>query len=284
MIASNYICFNGSFHKEDTPIFTAQNRAFKYGDALFETLHASGTIVQFFPEHTQRLAESMISLKMQVPKSFDEVLLRNITKLLNKNKLYQGARVRITVFRNDGGLYTPTSNETSYLIEATKLENDQYVLNKKGIVIDLYPEIKQPKNIFANLKTTNALLYTMAGIYKTENNFDDCLLLNEDNNVIEAISSNIFYVKENSLFTPSLSEGCLRGIMREQIINIALSLGYTVFDDCTIKPDELLAADEIFLTNAVSGLKWVVAYKDRRYYNKVAKQFTQQLNAIAFND
>lgn len=119
-------------------------------------------------------------------------------------------------------------------------------------------------------------------MYKNENKWDDCLLLNERQNLVEGISSNLFVVKDGVLFTPSLESGSVNGIMREQIIQIALNLGITVYDDCIIKPEQLKDADEIFLSNAIVGIRWVVAFEERRYFNRSAKILIEELNKKAF--
>ena len=285
MIRSKYICNNGDFVLSDSPVLTTQNRAFRYGDGIFETMHANGTIVQFFNEHYMRLMYGIEKLQMSVPDYFTSKYINNlIIKLLNKNKLYQGAKIRLSVFRSDGGLYTPLSNNLSFIIEAEELKHAKYTLNNKGLVIDIYDEIKKNINYFSDIKSSNALLFVLAGIYKQKNKIDDCIILNQENKIIEAVSSNIFIVKNNQLYTPALTEGCVSGIMRAQIIQTALSLNYTVFDDCNIKPDELLSADEVFLTNAVSGIRWVVAYKNRRYFNKISKILINKLNETSFNN
>ncbi len=285
MIKSKYICNAGNFVLSDSPVLTTQNRAFRYGDGIFETMHANGTIVQFFNEHYMRLMYGIEKLQMNVPAYFTSKYTNNlIIKLLNKNKLYQGAKIRLSVFRSDGGLYTPLSNNISFIIEAEELKHAKYTLNNKGLVIDIYDEIKKSINYFSDIKSSNALLFVLAGIYKQKNNIDDCIILNQENKIVEAVSSNIFIVKNHQLYTPALTDGCIPGIMRTQIIKTALSLNYTVFDDCNIKPDELLSADEVFLTNAISGIRWVVAYKNRRYFNKTSKILINKLNETSFND
>ncbi|MCK5822930.1 MAG: aminotransferase class IV [Bacteroidales bacterium] len=283
MIKSKYICNNGDFVLSDSPVLTTQNRAFRYGDGLFETMHANGTKVQFLDEHFIRLTYGIEKLKMNIPDYFTINHIKNlITKLLNKNKLYQGAKIRLSVFRSDGGLYTPLSNNISFIIEAEELEHAKYTLNKKGLVIDIYNEIKKNINYFSDLKSSNALLFVLAGIYKQKNKLDDCIIINQENKIVEAVSSNIFIVKNNQLYSPALTDGCIPGIMRTQIIKTALSLNYTIFDDCNIKPDDLLSADEVFLTNAISGIRWVVAYKNNRYFNKTSKLLINKLNESVF--
>ena len=274
-----YICFNGDFVKEKQTVLTCQNRAFRYGDALFETIRVSSKKIFLFDDHLKRLTKSMGFLKMNVPSSFNkEDLSKQIIKLLNTNRLFQGARLRLTVFRADGGFYTPVTNNISYIIEAEKLENEKYILNKKGLIIEIYDEFKKPVNALSNFKTTNAFPYILAGIYKKENGFDDCILLNQNNNIIEAISSNIFLVKGKSIYTPSIDDGCVAGVMRNKIIDIAIDLKYIVFEDASLRITDLLNADEVFLTNAINGVKWAIAFRTKRYYNTVSKQLIAELN------
>ncbi len=126
------------------------------------------------------------------------------------------------------------------------------------------------------------MLYIMAANHKQQHGLNDCLLVNEMGNIIEAISSNLFIVTNNILQTPAVESGIVKGIMREQVINLALKHNFTVFDDCEITETDILKADEIFFTNAISGIQWVVAYKQRRYFNKTAKIMAQLLNEATF--
>lgn len=283
MQISKYICINGEFLKSDQPVFDTDNRAFHYGDALFETIHANGTKPQFLELHIQRLIRGMKILKMNIPDNFrHEYFERLITNILNKNRQLQGARIRITVFRNSGGLYTPSSNEISFLLESSPLEHDRYVLNMKGITVDIFEDVQKPANILSNLKTTNSLIFVLAGIFKKEKDLDDCLVLNEKQRIIESISSNIFIVRNSKILTPGLNEGCLAGTMRHTIIEICRNLDYSVNDNCSLTVQDLLAADELFLTNAIAGIIWVLAFRQKRYYNDTSKILIQNLNELSF--
>ena len=279
---SHQLSYNGEFYSEETALFTADNRAFRYGDSLFETIHCNGTQIQFFDEHIERLMLGMNQLGMEIPNNFPETIEINIKSLITKNKSFLGTRIRLSVFRNSGGLYTPNTNSISYLIECSKLEDPKYFLNKKGLKIGLFDTYKKTSNSLSAFKTGNSLPFILAGLHKSEMKWDDCLLINERQNLVESVSSNLFVVKDGILFTPSLESGAVNGIMREQIIQIALDLGMTVYDDCIMKPEQLLEADEIFLTNAIVGIRWVVAYGERRYFNRSAKVLIEALNKRAF--
>ncbi len=126
------------------------------------------------------------------------------------------------------------------------------------------------------------LIYTLAAIYRKENGFDDCLLINEKNALVESVSSNLFIVKNKVLFTPPLDDGCVEGIMRKQIIKISRKLNYKVIDNKSLFPDDLIQADEVFLTNAIRGVSWVVAYKEKRFFNTTSKTLIRELNVSNF--
>jgi len=283
---SKYISYNGKIILKDHIRVDFDNRSFQYGDGLFETMHSLGNSVQFFYEHMERLINGMKALKMEVPVRFsiDTLGLQNeISKLLTKNRVFKGGRVRLTVFRENGGFYSPQSNEINYVIQTENLAQDKYIFNEEGYSIDVFEDIKKPVNILSGLKMTSSVFFVMAGIFKTENNLDECLILNERGNVVEGVSSNVFLVKENSIYTPPLKSGCLNGIMRGRIIKIAKAAGYTVYDGVPIQLADVMAADELFFTNAISGVKWALGYKQRRYYNKIAKQLNLILNESVFS-
>ena len=139
MAVNSFILYNGQYHLKDEFGLSFKNRAFCYGDALFETMHANGTEIQFFDDHMIRLKYGMKILKMEVPTIIETGFIeKEIIKLLHKNKLYQGVRIRLSVFRNEGGKYTPTDNNISYIVETEYLENDHYELNNKGLIIDIF--------------------------------------------------------------------------------------------------------------------------------------------------
>lgn len=285
MSVNSFILYNGEYHFKDEFVLSYKNRAYCYGDALFETMHANGTEIQFFEDHLTRLIYGMKTLKMEIPTTIETGYIeKEIIKLLHKNKLYQGVRIRLSVYRNEGGKYTPTDNNVSYLCETEYIENDHYELNQKGFIIDVFNEIKKPINAFANLKSSNALLYVMAGIYAKNNKLDDCILLNEDGNIVEGISSNIFLVKGSTISTPPLKDGPVAGIMRKQILKIADLNGLKINFEKSLNETQLLNADEVFFTNSISGLRWVLAYKERRYFNHIARQFIDKLNVSAFRN
>lgn len=278
MKQNNFICFNGELHNSNTPVFTLSNRAFHYGDGIFETMRAIGTTVPFLELHYKRLVKSSEILKMNLPENFSlKFLSEKISRLLNANKLFRGTRIRLTMFRKDGGLFLPDSNEVNYSIETTELESDKFTLNKKGLSLGVYPDYRKNIHPFNRLKLINSQLSILGAMFSAENNLDECLFLNEHNRIVEAVSYNIFIRTGNNLATPSHSEGCLAGIMRHIILDVASKQGMNVSDSAQITENDLLNADELFLTNAVSGIRWVLSFGNRRYFNTAAKILTEKL-------
>lgn len=280
MSTPSYINFNGFIDKDDEPIFTAKNRGFRYGDALFETIRVVNGKPCFIEDHFQRLKKGMDVLKMKPGGniSFND-LKGQIEKLLEKNHIKKGGRIRLTVFRAAEGLYAPKNQTKSYVIEAKPFDENEYVLNEKGLVVDTYSECKRNRNILSQIKTTNCIPNVLAGIYKDENNLDECIVLNDLGRISEAISSNIFLYKNHSIYTPSLEEGCMDGVMRKQILKVAKEMNINVFEGM-LNGSMLLQADEMFLTNAIRGIQWVGAYRQKRYFNKATKEILEHLNQL----
>jgi branched-subunit amino acid aminotransferase/4-amino-4-deoxychorismate lyase len=285
MTLKRYIWINGDMISSDTPALTVDNRSFSYGDGLFETIHAFGTVGRNLNLHLSRLKRGMEILDIDIPAFLDEQMLsKEITRLLNKNRFFGSARIRLTVFRNHGGKYIPENNSAGIIIEAEQLEYDMYKLNSKGYIIELYQEIKKPISPLSSIKSCNSLYYILAGIYQKNINVNDCLLVNEHDRIAEAISSNVFIVKDDNIYTPAISEGCIAGVMRDVVIKVAPSLGLKVNNQVAIPIQKLLDCDEIFLTNAIVGVRWVGAFRQQRYFNKVSKLLTNAINRHTFPD
>lgn len=277
----SHCIYNGHVISLYEPAISFSNRAFRYGDSLFESIRFTNGKIMFLADHVKRIKLSMTTLRMNVPAEFTTGNIEAlILHLLEQNNIKQDARIRLTVFRNEGGFYTPDTNDISFLIESESLETNGYQLNQKGLWVDVYAEIKKQINKISNLKTGSALLYVMAGITKTSLKLDDCLLVNDNGNIIESISSNIFVVKNGTLYTSPIADGCIDGVMRKQILDIAAQNKILTFEQ-TLTVHTLTNGDEVFLTNAIKGIQWVGQFKNKFYTNQKSVFFTEKLNALA---
>lgn len=277
------VCFNGEFVQVDDIRYEDIKRGFSFGDGAFESIKIINGKPVFLVHHLKRLNSAIKRLKLCT----DQPLHLNyiepiIIDLLRLNEIYEGGVVRISVYRSGKGTYLPKTNDLSYIIETFKLKENLYSTNKKGLKIDVYDDILKPLNILSPYKLANAQLYVLASVYFKENQLDDALIKNENGNIIETTSSNLFISSNGVLYTPALSEGCVGGIMRMQVINLAITNGMLVYEN-PIQIQHLLSADEIIITNSIKGIRWIGQYKDKRYYNSLASKLTDLLNREVVN-
>ena len=276
----DYINFNGSILPADQLIFKANNRGFRYGDGLFESMRYMKGKLKFPEMHIDRVQKGMKLLRFDNCSLIDAWFLREkVEELVRRNRTGADARIRLTIFRDSEGLYSPVSNKFGYVLEIQKLDESQYVLNKKGLIIDVYDEIPKPVNALSNLKTCNAMIYVLAGIYKNQNALDEVLILNHHGFLCESMSSNVFVVYDRKLYTPALNEGCIAGVMRQVVMRLAKENDIELVE-AQINPDILNEADEVFLTNAAKGIQWVMGYNNKRYFNEVSRFLSEKLNLL----
>jgi branched-chain amino acid aminotransferase len=273
-----YQNINGKVQEASVDGISISNRAYLYGDGLFETIRVFNGELINFENHYKRLQEGAAVLKIRMPNFFtEEFFFEKINELLSLSKIEGGGRVRLSIDRMSGGNYVPDYNEATFAIEVKPIDDSDFVLNSKGIEVDIYTEHKKTRSKLSNIKTKNGLIYVLAGINAKEKNLDNMLLMNDAMGIIESSSSNLFVVSNGVLYTPGLEDGCLAGTMRMQIINLALKNGVKVYE-CSILPQNLLSADEVFLTNAIEGVKWVIGYRTKRYFNTTSRKFVAWLN------
>ena len=274
------INFNGTIVSEDANILT-HNRAFLYGDGVFETVKIINNKILFLEDHYFRLMSSMRVVRMEIPMNFTmEFLEEQILILVNKNGLTSSSRARITVYRNDGGYYLPQNNTISFLIYAVAVENTLYSIEKKEYEVDLYKDFYITKQLLSSIKTTNKIINITGSIFANENGLDNCLLLNDSKNIIEALQGNIFMLMGNKLITPPVSEGCLNGIMRKQILSLAKKIENLDVVEEVISPFDLQKADELFVTNVIKGIQPITQYRKKTFTTKISLELLEKLNEM----
>jgi branched-chain amino acid aminotransferase len=215
-------------------------------------------------------------LRIGLPAGMDRAAFERSLMLLVERSGVRSGRARFTLYRSGGGYYRPQQDDGAYTVELTALPDAHYALNPNGLVVDIWPEMRKPVNELSRHKTLNCQYYIMAALWSRSRGLDDCLLQNDRGNIIESSSGNLFIVSNGVLYTPSLSDGCLGGVMRAQVINLALANGIKVYE-CSLNPQNLLAADELFFTNAVQGLRWAGSYRTKRYAHRLAGGITELL-------
>jgi branched-chain amino acid aminotransferase len=272
------INFNGILQESDTNLLE-QNRGFLYGDGVFETLRIVDGTILFFEDHYFRLMAAMRIVRMEIPMNFTlEYLEEQVLSLVKKNKIEQSGRARITVYRNNGGFYLPENNQVSFLIQTSAITSRVYSIGEMEYEVDLYKDFYISKQLLSTLKTTNKMIHVTGSIYAKENDLDNCILLNDSKNVVEALQGNLFMKIGNMLITPPISEGCLNGIMRKQILNLAKKETNLEVLEQVISPFDLQKADELFITNVIKGIQPITKYRKKEFRVEISKMLIDKLN------
>ncbi len=273
------INFNEQILESDSKL-SIYSRGFNYGDALFETIKTSYGKVLFWEDHYFRLMASMRIMRMEIPMNFTmEFLEDQIKKTLAANKLEQAsARVKLLVQRNEGGLYLPDNNTVDFIITAQIIQEDFYLFKDEFYEVDLFKDYYISPTLLSTLKTNNKAINVVGSIYAKENNLNNCLVLNTNKHVIEALNGNVFVLKDNVIKTPPIIDGCLKGVMRKQLIEIVKAIPEYEIVEASISPFELQKADEIFITNVIVGIQPVTKYRKKTFSKEVSKMLLQKLN------
>ena len=273
------INFNGDILDQEKFSLTAENRGFKYGDAVFETIKVVNNKVIFWEDHYFRLMASMRMLRMKIPMSFTlEFLEKEILSLVKANNTSQKSRVRLTIFRKDGGLYMPKTNEIDFLVEASELNHNI----KNDYKIDIFKDFYNYSGLLSTIKTNNKMLNTLASVFAKENDLDNCILINEKKGVVEVTNGNIFIVKDNVVKTPATTEGCIKGIVRKKVLEILSKNEEFKVEETSISPFEIQKADEVFITNAIIGIQPVTQYKKKTFKVDFSKKIAKNLQVLEF--
>jgi branched-chain amino acid aminotransferase len=267
---------DGELISDDQLSLKWNNRAFLYGDGVFESIRVWEGKLMLWEDHYFRLMSSMRIARISIPDNFTpEYLAECMHDCCAANEL-ENARLRISVFREGGGRYLPVETEVRFLIEVSPLDEALYGLNEQGLEVELYQDQFKMSGVHANIKTVSSQLYVMAAIFATENGWDDALLINESKSIVEGSSSNIFLIQGDEVITPALTEGCVRGVMRKNLIDLFQKEGVKVREE-RVSPFELVKADELWLTNAIKGIQWVGKYRKKTYQSDKAAEWSLRL-------
>ncbi len=273
------ININGELLFEQNIKLSTENRGFKYGDAIFETIKVSNNRIIFWEDHYFRLMASMRMLRMKIPMEFTlEFLQKEILKTVAAQDNAASYRVRLNIYRKDGGLYTPKTNEIDYLIDVKK----NIYITKEVYKVDIFKDFYSYSGLLSTIKTNNRMVNTLASIYAKENDLDNCVLINEKKGAVEVANGNIFILKGNTIKTPALTEGCIKGIIRKKVIEIITKNPEYNLEETNISPFEIQKADEVFITNAIMGVQPVTNYKKKQFKADFSNKIAKSLKVLEF--
>jgi branched-chain amino acid aminotransferase len=269
--------YQGLWVSGEEPQLALSSRSYRYGDGFFESMRFEQDCIQHAELHDSRIRKSALLLKMNIPNDFELQNLETDIREFLSLKNIPSASVRCTFFREGEGRYKPENQSTHVITEVRATDFRGYPLNEKGLTLGMFNELSKNANYTSAIKTNSALTYVMAGLHAAENNWDDCVIINDSGRIAETVSSNIFTVNGEFINTPPLSEYCVDGVMRKVVMQLAGAYGYSVQEN-PITAISLGAADEIFVSNAVKGIQWVGEYGGKSYKNATSKKLSDMLN------
>lgn len=248
---------DGQFLRNDKLLAGAGSRGLRYGDGVFETMKVNRAAIQLGGQHMKRLFSALELLEFVCPAFFTpDYLLEKITQLAARNSHEKLGRVRLMVYRGDGGLYDPTNHYPHHIIQTWELPEANHAWNENGLVVGIHRKAQKAADALANCKTNNYLPYVMGALEAKRERWNDAFVLNTNGRIADATIANLFLVKDGSLFTPALSEGPVAGVMRQYLLDKLGAVGYSLFE-MAITEQMLAEADEVFLTNSSYGIRWV---------------------------
>ncbi len=270
--------FNATLLEKESCVLSINNRGFKYGDSLFETIKVKEGGICFLEDHYFRLMASMRMLRMEIPMNFTleylEEQIENLIKILEDKSI---SKIRCTVFRKDGGLYAPINHDIDFLIEAFEGETQK----KETYTIDIFKDHYVNSGLLSTVKSSNRLLNVLSSIYADENELDNCILVNEQKNLVEASNANVFLVKGLVIKTPKLLDGCIKGVMRKKVIEVIEKHSDYTIEEVSISPFELQKADEVFVTNAIIGVQPVTNYRKKKFSTVVGGLISKEIDRLS---
>lgn len=268
---------DGFLSEKGDKLYDTSNRSMRYGDGIFETIKLVNGELMFWKDHYNRLFKGMKHLKLDTIGKEEDFWKKEVEKVIVKN-YFTNARIRIIVYRNSPGTYTPMGNRVGFLIEGTRFDKPNYMYSKEGLRLGLFEGDHKGMSPMNNLKTTSALLFVLAGVHKKETEVDDVVVLNAAGRVCETVSSNIFAVIDNKVITPKLSEGCLDGVMRKQIIK-AIKQKEIDFEEGELTLEKLRSANEIFTTNSMAGVQGIGEFEGKSKDLSFVKELQSYLDS-----
>ncbi len=277
MDQGQFLFLDGKFSRSNLPVISADNRSFRYGDGFFATIKYSHQKMQLAQFQMERMMNTLQLMHFRVPAYFTEAYIQSaILMLLKKNGHNKMARVRCTIFRGDGGINDEQNHFPHLMIQSWPLDCSSNTLNSNGLMIDVYKNAVKSVDSFSNLKTNNYLPYIMGAIWAKQNFLNDVLILNQKGMITDSSIANIFLVVGGELSTPPLEDGPVAGVMRRFVLELAHANGMRV-EERSMRPEDLLKADEVFLTNAIYGMKWVKAYGNKTYGSSFVDSFFNKM-------
>ncbi len=252
------------------------NRGLKYGDGFFETCRVYRGNILFLDAHLLRMARAMATLQLTPPSSWKSNFWQQQSRALwEATGRIEHGRLRITIFRSGKGDYFSSGHQPEFLMELCALEGF-YQVGSPLQRIGIYKGMRKDFSSLSAVKSLAAQPYVLASLYAARRGWQDALLLNSKQQVVEATRANVFLLCGRRFVTPPIASGCVAGIFRKLVMRYLYKKGFAVVQK-PLQEQDLMKADELFLTNVIQGIIPVSRLGRRHYAIHQTTQLAHQL-------
>ena len=237
-----------------------------------ESVRVEAGKIVFWEAHYFRMMASMRILRMGIPMTYTmEYLEEQVLLLLQESDLLKkSVQIHFSFFSTDSVSRSNPIVPCSFFIHAEACEK-MLGIQTSDRSIDLYKDHWVVKGLYGNLEQSNDRLRKLAFVYAFENDFEDCVLLNEYKQITETITGAIFVVKGNQIKTPPLTSGCRSSVYRQVVIDLLVKQdGLDLVED-VVSPFELQKADELFVVSLSNGIQSVKQYRKKVFVSTTAE-------------
>lgn len=260
-----YVNINGRLFKETSANVPYNNRSFRFGFGLFETMLLQDKEILLKEYHWERLFSSMEQLGFSTPELMSkEWLEEEVLRTVKRNKLEKLCRIRLQIYAGRGGLFDGQYPWSEFVIECQEVDPALLQLNQKGLITSYTEGLQKSADSISNYKSSNAMIYSIAARQTLNKKIDDAIIVNTDDHPIETTIANIFCIQKDKIYTPALSQGCVNGVMRKHIIKELSSKGFSI-EEKAISRELLEKCDSVFATNAIRRVKWIAQIGKKEY-------------------
>lgn len=245
----NTLYINGKLLPSGQALLSVDERGFRFGDGVFETIALHGGAPYLLEYHLQRLQAGLKALTLHANISFDAI----IRDVAVANNAKEGI-IRVYVSRGIGSQgYLPAMPAPAPTVVVQWMPPITLLRSAVKLWLSTYEKIS-PRALPTHAKLAQGLNATLARMQARDNGCHDALQLSAGGHISETSSANIFWVKEGKLYTPALSTGALAGVTRRRVMELA---GDVIETEAGL--DALQHAEEVFFTNASTGITSVEA-------------------------
>lgn len=270
MSIGKYILVNGTFVPTDEyRISLAESNALLFT----EKIRAVRTALPFFNEVLELIKLKLLIFNTPFPDFTDNKgagLKRQLERTLTKNKFFLGALLTIT--------FRYTDQKIQYTILAEKTENIDFELNEKGLYVGIFDKIQKSESSLSNLSLGSEAFWNIARNHLKNAMVDQFFLVNTADEIIEAPEANIYIISGNRIRGANCSRGAYLDISQPYLLEIFSLLKLRYSEDDAITLQDLREAEEIMTVNAVDGIKWMVGFEGKRYFNNTIRKISELFN------